>query len=54
MFERKMFNKGTWGAEFHSELQPDENTFVLLPHKGLSNFATGILTHSLDNEISRH
>jgi nicotinamidase-related amidase len=41
MFERKMFNKGTWGADFHPQLQPDENTFVLAPHKGLSNFWTG-------------
>ncbi|MGI9566295.1 MAG: cysteine hydrolase family protein [Nitrosopumilus sp.] len=41
MFERKMFHKGTWGAEFHSELKSDENTIVLSPHKGLSNFATG-------------
>jgi len=41
MFERKMFNKGTWGADFHPDLQPDANTFVLAPHKGLSNFWTG-------------
>jgi nicotinamidase-related amidase len=41
MFERKMFRKGTWGSEFHPQLQPDENTFVLAPHKGLSNFWTG-------------
>ncbi len=36
-----MFQKGKWGAEFHSELKPDENTIILSPHKGLSNFATG-------------
>jgi nicotinamidase-related amidase len=41
MFDRRMFNKGTWGADFHPELKPDENTFVLAPHKGLSNFWTG-------------
>lgn len=41
MFDRKMFRKGTWGAEFHPQLQPDENTIVLSPHKGLSNFQTG-------------
>ena len=41
MFDRKMFNKGTWGADFHPELQPDDNTFILAPHKGLSNFWTG-------------
>nr|WP_305064780.1 cysteine hydrolase [Methanococcoides sp.] len=41
MFERKMFKKGGWGAEFHPQLQPDENTVVLSPHKALSNFWTG-------------
>ena len=41
MFQRKMFRRGTWGAEFHPKLVPDENTFVLAPHKGLSNFWTG-------------
>jgi nicotinamidase-related amidase len=41
MFDRKMFRKGTWGAEFHPQLQPDENTIVLAPHKALSNFWTG-------------
>lgn len=41
MFDRRMFSKGTWGADFHPELQPDDNTFVLAPHKGLSNFWTG-------------
>jgi len=47
MFERKMFNKGTWGADFHSELKPDENTIILSPHKGLSNFHTGDINTQL-------
>ena len=47
MFERKMFNKGTWGADFHPELKPDENTIVLSPHKGLSNFPTGDINAQL-------
>ncbi|MFQ5552359.1 MAG: cysteine hydrolase [Thermoplasmata archaeon] len=41
MFDRKMFREGTWGAEFHPDLEPDENTVVLHSHKGLSNFWTG-------------
>ncbi len=41
MFDRKMFRSGTWGAKFHPDLEPDENTVVLAPHKGLSNFWTG-------------
>ena len=40
MFERKMFNSGSWGAEFHPQLMPDDNTFVLAPHKALSGFWT--------------
>lgn len=41
MFDGKMFNKGTWGAEFHPDLVPDDNTFVLAPHKALSGFWAG-------------
>jgi len=41
MFDRKMFKKGTWGADFHPQLVPDDNTFVFSPHKGLSNFWSG-------------
>ncbi len=41
MFNNNMFIEGSWGHEFHPELQPDENTIVMNPHKGLSNFWTG-------------
>ncbi|WP_406658315.1 cysteine hydrolase [Methanolobus sp. ZRKC2] len=41
MFDRKMFRKGGWGADFHPKLKPDDNTIVLSPHKALSNFWTG-------------
>ena len=41
MFELKMFAQGTWGHDYHPELKPDDNTVVLNPHKGLSNFWTG-------------
>ena len=56
MFERKMFLKGTWGAEFHPDLQPDENTKVLSPHKALSNFWSGDIRiqfrqHDIQNVI---
>lgn len=40
MFDRKMFRKGGWGAEWHPQLQPDDTTFVLAPHKVLSGFWT--------------
>ncbi|NJL18295.1 MAG: cysteine hydrolase [Nitrospira sp.] len=41
MFENKTFIQGTWGHDYHPELKPDENTVVMNPHKGLSNFWTG-------------
>ena len=41
MFEIDMFHEGTWGHEFHPDMIPDENTVVMNPHKGLSNFWTG-------------
>ena len=41
MFENKMFLQGTFGHEYHPELIPDDNTVVMNPHKGLSNFWTG-------------
>ena len=41
MFEQKMFFEGTWGHDYHPDLKPDDNTIVLNPHKGLSNFWTG-------------
>ncbi len=40
MFDRKMFRSGSWGAEFHPDLLPDDNTFLLAPHKTLSGFWT--------------
>jgi nicotinamidase-related amidase len=41
MFEQKMFVQGTFGHDFRKGLEPDDNTIVLNPHKGLSNFQTG-------------
>ena len=41
MFDIKMFEQGSWGHDYHPELKPDDNTIVMNPHKGLSNFWTG-------------
>ena len=41
MFAIDMFHEGTWGHEFHPDMVPDDNTVVMNPHKGLSNFWTG-------------
>jgi nicotinamidase-related amidase len=41
MFDNKMFAQGTFGHDYHPELRPDDNTIVMNPHKGLSNFWSG-------------
>lgn len=38
MFETRMFDVAGEGSEFVPELEPDDNTFVLSPHKQLSGF----------------
>lgn len=50
MFEHKMFLAGSWGADFHPELQPEEDDIVLQPHKGTDVFETDLPEHlrSLD------
>jgi ureidoacrylate peracid hydrolase len=42
MFERKMFLAGSWGADFHPQLQPADDDIVLLPHKGTDVFETDL------------
>jgi nicotinamidase-related amidase len=41
MFDLKMFAEDSWGHDYHPELKPDDNTVVMNPHKGLSNFWSG-------------
>ncbi len=45
MFEKKMFLAGSWGADFHPRLRPDEDEIVLLPHKGVDVFQTDLRDH---------
>jgi len=45
MFERKMFLAGSWGADFHPELQPLADEIVLLPHKGTDVLETDLPDH---------
>jgi nicotinamidase-related amidase len=47
MFDRKMFRTPGWGAEFHPQLTPDDNTFVLASHKNLSGFWTSDISIQL-------
>lgn len=45
MFERKMFLAGSWGADFHPDLRPNDDEIVLLPHKGTDVFMTDLPDH---------
>ena len=45
MFEKKMFLAGSWGADFHPDLQPGEGDTVLLPHKSCDVFQTDLPEH---------
>jgi ureidoacrylate peracid hydrolase len=45
MFERKMFLAGSWGADFHPDLQPADGEIVLLPHKGTDVLETDLPEH---------
>ena len=45
MFETKMFLAGSWGADFHPDLQPQEGETVLLPHKSCDVFETDLPDH---------
>ena len=38
MFEKRMFDADGHGSDFPSELEPDDNTHLCSPHKGLSGF----------------
>ncbi len=45
MFERKMFLAGSWGADFHPDLQPAPGDIILLPHKSCDVCQTDLLDH---------
>ncbi len=45
MFEHKMFLAGSWGADFHPDLQPQEGDIVLLPHKTCDVYETDLPEH---------
>ncbi|MFN6945517.1 MAG: isochorismatase family protein, partial [Cytophagaceae bacterium] len=45
MFEKKMFLAGSWGADFHPEIQPEDGDTILLPHKSCDVFRTDLPEH---------
>lgn len=45
MYEKKMFLAGSWGADFHPDLQPTEDDIILKPHKANDVFETDLPEH---------
>ena len=45
MFERRMFLAGSWGADFHPDLQPADGDVILEPHKGTDVMETDLPDH---------
>ena len=45
MFERKMFLAGSFGADFHEDIQPQPGDIVLEPHKGTDVLQTDLKQH---------
>ncbi len=43
MFDRKMFERGKRGSDWHPDLKPDNDTILCAPHKNLSGFHTSDL-----------
>jgi nicotinamidase-related amidase len=40
MFDNRMFEEGSWGADFHPELSPEPGDIVVSPHKNIDVMAT--------------
>jgi ureidoacrylate peracid hydrolase len=53
MFERKMFLAGSWGADFHPDLQPEPGDIILRPHKTCDVFETDLAERLEELGISK-
>ncbi len=53
MFENRMFLAGSFGADFHAEIQPAPGDIILAPHKGTDVLQTDLREH-LDRLGTRH
>ncbi len=45
MFENKMFLAGSFGADFHADIQPQPGDIILEPHKGTDVMQTDLQEH---------
>lgn len=50
MYDNRMFEAGSWGADFHPALKPRGDEIVVAPHKNLDTFATT----DLDVQLRQH
>lgn len=50
MYDDRMFEAGSWGAEFHPELSPHPNEVVISPHKNIDVMANT----DLDVQLRQH
>lgn len=53
MFENEMFLAGSFGADFHSDIQPQPGDIILAPHKGTDVMQTDLKEH-LDRLGTKH
>jgi nicotinamidase-related amidase len=53
MFENKMFLAGSFGADFHPDIQPQPGDVILQPHKGTDVMETDVVQH-LDRSGANH
>jgi ureidoacrylate peracid hydrolase len=53
MFENKMFLAGSFGADFHPDIQPEPGDVILAPHKGTDVMQTDLKEH-LDRLGTQH
>jgi len=52
MYEMKMFQAGSWGADFHPDLKPQEGDIILQPHKGCDVFQTDLAEELIKRETT--
>ncbi|MGN9812847.1 cysteine hydrolase family protein [Micromonospora sp. BQ11] len=50
MYDNRMFEAGSWGAQFHPELSPQANEVVIAPHKNIDVLANT----DLDVQLRQH
>jgi nicotinamidase-related amidase len=50
MYDERMFEAGSWGADFHPDIRPEAGEIVVAPHKNIDAFATT----DLDIQLRQH